>query len=168
MGRKFSDFLYKKMIKGLARVLARDGVPMPKSDTPITADETADLNLIAFGDPQISALSPLRSARVYSAVQDIKNATGHFDALLMLGDITEYGAWCEYRMTARLLEAVEDRFSKMLMLTGNHDIRIRPYKKQLRRFLRKQQIFLKAQTEKLRETLHREKNGKDTDDRDSR
>lgn len=42
------------------------------------------------------------------------------------------------------------------------------HKKQLRRFLRKQQIFLKAQTEKLRETLHREKNGKDTDDRDSR
>lgn len=42
------------------------------------------------------------------------------------------------------------------------------HKKQLRRFLRKQQIFLKTQTEKLRETLRREKDddGKKNDPTD--
>ena len=134
MKRRISDLLYKNMVRALSKVLDSGDIPMPDGKEPIAANESADLNIIAFGDPQISFLSPLRSARFYAALKDIKQAKGNFDALILAGDIAEYGAWCEYRMTAHLIEPVAKRFSKILAVTGNHDIRIRNFRKQLERF----------------------------------
>lgn len=134
MKRKLSSFFYKLMVKGLAKALDSDVAPTPKKDDLITADEGAELSFIAFGDPQISALSPLRSARFYSALSDVENSGLNFDALVLAGDITEYGALCEYRMTARLINRVAKQFKKILIVPGNHDVRIRNFKKQLKRF----------------------------------
>ncbi|MCR5206915.1 MAG: metallophosphoesterase [Eubacterium sp.] len=133
MGKRITDFMYKLMIKGLSRVLASGDIPLPDGREPIIADESADLNFIGFGDPQISALSPLRSARFYSALRDIEQAKGSFDALIIAGDVTEYGAACEFKMTARLLESVSEKFGSIFLTTGNHDIRIRRHKRQLRK-----------------------------------
>lgn len=129
-----SDILYDRMIKNLNFMIEKKKVLIPNADTPPKADENANLNLIVWGDPQISFLSPLRSARVYSACRDIMNSNGGFDALIMLGDITEYGAECEYRFTARLLEPIANKFHNIFAVSGNHDIRLRNYKKQVRRF----------------------------------
>lgn len=134
MKHKISSFMYKKMVKGLARVLDGGSIPMPDGREPIIADSDADLNIIAWGDPQISALSPLRSARTYSACRDIEKAQGNFDALILAGDVSEYGAWCEYRMAAKLINSIADKCGSIIAVTGNHDIRIRGYKKQVKRF----------------------------------
>ena len=134
MKKRISDFFYKNMVRALSKVIDGGSIPFPDGSEPIVADDSADLNIIAFGDPQISALSPLRSARFAAAVRDIEQAKGDFDALILAGDIAEYGAWCEYKMTAKLLESVTKRFDKIFIATGNHDIRIRNFKKQLKRF----------------------------------
>ena len=128
---KLSSFLYKNMVKGLSQVLEKGSIPMPDKKEIIETDSAAKLNIIAWGDPQISLLSPLRSARVYAACQDVKNAVGNFDALVLLGDITEYGARCEYKMAAKLLNGISSKVEKVFAVSGNHDIRLRNYKKQL-------------------------------------
>lgn len=136
MKKIISDLIYKNMVRALSKTLSKGNIPLPDGKEPIAADDGADLNIIAFGDPQISALSPLRSARVFSAMRDIEQARGSFDALIVAGDIAEYGAWCEYKMMTRLIAPVKDKFSKIFIITGNHDVRIRSFKKQLKKFNR--------------------------------
>ena len=120
------------MLKGLSRLISADS--FPESREALEADEKAELNIIAWGDPQISALSPLRSERVYSACMDIKNAAGKFDLLMLLGDNAEYGMKAEYMMLSRLLNSVSSKVESFIVISGNHDVRIRNYKKQLRKF----------------------------------
>ena len=117
MKKRISNLFYKRMVKGLSKVLKSGNIPLPDGKEPIAADSSADLNIIAFGDPQISALSPLRSARVYSAVRDIEQSNGDFDVMIVAGDVAEYGAWCEYKMMAHLLEPVVKRFSKAIQMS---------------------------------------------------
>ncbi len=126
-----SSKLYKHMVKALSKVLEKGNIPQPDKSEPLELDENSRLNIIAWGDPQISCLSPLRSARVFSACRDIENAKGKFDALVLLGDITEYGARCEFKMMAHLLNSVCDKIESVFAVSGNHDIRLRNYKKQL-------------------------------------
>lgn len=116
------------------KMLARVTVKAPAKDDPIIIDEKALLTFIAWGDPQISSLSPLRSARLLSACRDLENMQGRADALVMLGDITEYGRQCEYDHTANLLLPFCDKFGTFLCVSGNHDIRVRDHARQLRRF----------------------------------
>ncbi len=129
-----SSKIYKGMIKALSKVVEGGSIPMPDKKEVIEADENAELNFIAWGDPQISFISPLRSARVYAACRDVDNARGRFDALFLLGDITEYGAECEYKTAAYLINGINDKIDKVFAVSGNHDIRLRNYKKQLYRF----------------------------------
>jgi 3',5'-cyclic AMP phosphodiesterase CpdA len=120
------------MVKALGKAIS--GLPEYKCEEALEVDENAALTFVAWGDPQISCLSPLRSKRVYAACRDLKAMSGKFDALLILGDIAEYGARCEYKMMAHLLEEVRSRFDCVLAIPGNHDIRLKRYKKQLSRF----------------------------------
>lgn len=131
---KLTDFIYNKMEKNLNKLISLNKALVPNRETAIKADENANLNIIVWGDPQISLLSPLRSARVYSACRDIENSSSKFDALVMLGDITEYGAKCEYNFTYTLLNSIEKKFDNIFAITGNHDIRLRNYKKQIAKF----------------------------------
>lgn len=131
---KISDMLYSRMEKSLNNLIKHKKILVPNKETPVEADKNANLNLIIWGDPQISFISPLRSARVYSACRDVENSNSEFDALVMLGDITEYGAKCEYAFTKKLLSGIENKFSNIFAVTGNHDIRLRNYKKQTARF----------------------------------
>ena len=131
---KLSKRIYKKMVRALARVLDEGSIPMPKGDAPPEPDEAANLNVILWGDPQISCLSPLRAARVTAACRDIHRSHGKFDALVMLGDITEYGAYCEYQMARKLVNSIGDKCGAVFAVPGNHDIRLRRYQKQRRRF----------------------------------
>ena len=109
-------------------------IPEPAADDPIVLDESANLNLIAWGDPQISFISPLRSARITGACRDLENMKGKADALLLLGDICEYGKRVEFEMAADIFGSVSDKFSNLIAVSGNHDIRVRHYHSQLERF----------------------------------
>jgi len=135
-GRRMSisDSIFKNMKLSLDRMTVTLGSHY--SDEPVEKSEGAKLAFIVWGDPQISAVSPLRSFRVFTAVRDLKNISKPLDALVLCGDLAEYGAWCEYRMLADLLSPVSDKFKSIFAVPGNHDIRIRNYKKQLARFNR--------------------------------
>lgn len=131
---KISDCLFLIMKKGLDSAINHKKVLLPDNSGPPEADEKAKLNMILWGDPQISLISPLRSARVYSACRDIKASQSQFDALILLGDIAEYGTKYEYRFVKYLLDEVSDKFLNIFAVSGNHDIRLRNYKKQVKRF----------------------------------
>lgn len=122
------------MLFALNKTLDRGIIPEPAADEPIVVDENARLSFVAWGDPQISCLSPLRSARVHNACLDLANMQGKMDALVLAGDITEYGAESEYKMMTHLLEGVGGKFDNILAVTGNHDIRLRRHGRQVARF----------------------------------
>lgn len=124
----------KLSLKMMYSALSKCKVPTPDTNNPIEIDEDALLTFVAWGDPQVSVLSPLRSARLSAACKDIENVKGKLDAILLLGDITEYGKKCEYQMVSDILNSVNSKFEHLIGITGNHDIRLRPYRKQVRRF----------------------------------
>lgn len=127
-----SDKTLNKMRSALSAV----GIPTPSDKDPIVLDESAKLNIIAWGDPQISSVSPLRSSRLSGACRDIANMQGKADVLMLLGDICEFGKEAEFRMTAGIINEVSDKYEHFLAVSGNHDIRLKDYKSQLERFNR--------------------------------
>lgn len=128
-----SNYLYGRMEKGLKTIISKDVNTEKGACSPIKKDEDALLTFAVWGDPQISFISPLRSARVYRAVNDLKNADS-LDALVLCGDVTEYGAKCEYKFVKRLLDEVGGGVQRIFAVTGNHDVRLRYHKKQMKRF----------------------------------
>lgn len=134
-----SNYLYSQMEKGLQKLISSNKETELKNADRIVKDEDATLTFAVWGDPQISCISPLRSARVYSAVKDLKNAD-NLDALVLCGDICEYGAKCEYKFVKRLLDEAGEGVKRVFAIPGNHDVRLRNYKKQLKRF----QDFVKS------------------------
>lgn len=128
-----SSYLYGRMEKGLQKIISNGKDTEGNDGLPIKKDNNALLTFAVWGDPQISFISPLRSARVYRAVRDLKNADS-LDALVLCGDITEYGAKCEYKFVKRLLDGLGGGVQRIFAVTGNHDIRLRNHKKQIKRF----------------------------------
>lgn len=130
-----SNLLYGRMEKALSALSSSSNALSPDSATPIEEiDDEAKLKIILWGDPQLSCISPLRSARVFAACKDLQNSHSVFDALVLLGDIAESGSWCEYRFMQKLLSPVAEKFKYIFAVPGNHDIRIRNFKKQAQRF----------------------------------
>lgn len=122
------------MIKGMNKIIETGKVKVSENSERFEPEGEAKLGFIALGDPQISFISPLRSARVYSACQDLKRINGNFDALVLLGDLAEYGMSAEYRVLASLINSVMASFDKFYSVSGNHDVRLRRYKKQILKF----------------------------------
>ncbi len=128
--KHLSSYLYKHMVKALGKALYRGDMPQYQPGNPLQPDAAADLNFVVWADPQISVLSPLRAARMTCACKDIRRAKGRYDALILAGDLTEYGALCEYKMLSDLLKTITNHFEKVLAVPGNHDIRLRRYDRQ--------------------------------------
>ena len=101
----------------------------------IIFDENAEMNLVFWGDPQLSRfMEPERIAAFSAACASVRDAKGHADALLLAGDIAEFGLESEYALTAKHLAVAALNTEHILCAPGNHDVRIRPYRFQLRRF----------------------------------
>lgn len=99
-------------------------------------DPVAKLNFVVWGDPQTSSVNPMREKRFISACEDVAKANGTADAVVIVGDVAEYGKESEYKATADALKIAGERFEKFLCVPGNHDIRLRNYKGQVSRFQR--------------------------------
>ena len=125
---------YKKMAKVLCEREQKGEIAIPDKETPIEIDENADLTFVVFGDSQVSNYMYARQCSFYSACLDIKNMKEPLDALIIAGDIAENGMKCEYDTTSRILNDISDNFRSFIACPGNHDVRLRPYKKQRRRF----------------------------------
>ncbi len=100
----------------------------------IEFDPAAKLNIVFWGDPQISPLLPERLERFEAACESLREASGFAHAVLLAGDVAEFGRPAEYAAVARCLNRAAPNVGVFLCSTGNHDVRIRPYGVQLRRF----------------------------------
>lgn len=125
----FTDTAYKAMLAGLEKRQA--GASAGSAGPVLTVDNDARLNFVVWADPQVSNYMFAREASFASACKDIARMNGRLDALALAGDITENGFRCEYRMTARLLNEVADKVDHFLFVPGNHDVRMRFFKRQL-------------------------------------
>lgn len=140
MGKKAIDILDEELREmqapWLVKVMTGEykEIPPYSDDNPIVCDENSLLNFVVWGDPQISSLSYLRSARVFRAHTDIKASKTVFDALVLVGDITEYGKGEEYKMMAQFMRMMQNKVDRFFAVPGNHDIRIRNFKSQVKQF----------------------------------
>ena len=127
---------FERMQRALRAAEQSGGVPTPDASSSVSPDPDALLTFAVWGDPQIAAWSPLRSARVLSACRDLRNIQTPLDALILVGDIAENGMLAEYQTMAKLLRQCSSGFRNLLCVSGNHDVRLRDYQRQLARFNR--------------------------------
>lgn len=106
----------------------------PSADEPIAVSDEANakLTFVAVADPQISNYMLKRDQYFRAMCEDIGNAQCGIDALLMAGDIAENGLQCEYDRVTELLSGTNA--DNYIMAVGNHDIRLRFYKKTVKNF----------------------------------
>lgn len=97
-------------------------------------DPNAALSLVLWGDPQLSRLHPRRERNLMAACKTLASAEGRADALVIAGDVTEYGRKTEYEAVRRCLSAAAEKTDHIFCVPGNHDIRLRPFAAQRRRF----------------------------------
>lgn len=122
-----SKYFYKKML-----AMLDESEPPPLQGEPLGRGDSL-LTFAVFGDPQVSNYMFARENSFYSACKDIARCEG-IDALVIVGDIVENGMKCEFRTVARMLTEISGRVDRFFLVPGNHDIRFRPYKAQLKRF----------------------------------
>ena len=122
---------FARMQRDLQLLRAGGKAPEPDAHTPIEIDPDAKLTFVVWGDPQIAYWSALRSMRFDSACRDLANMSKPVDALILAGDITEYGRADEFRMVADILNTYSGSFRHVLCVPGNHDIRVRAFHKQV-------------------------------------
>lgn len=105
----------------------------PSTDTPIDVmhpgEQKAVMALVA--DPQISNYMFKRYPVFTAACEDLHNAECDIDALIAAGDITENAFAVEYQLVYNGLSGMDTRY---IMVSGNHDIRLRSYKNSLKAF----------------------------------
>ncbi len=102
--------------------------------TKLYLDPAADLNLILWGDPQIARIHPDREENLAAACETVAAADGRADALILLGDVAEYGAASEYATVQRHLAVAARNTDRIFCVSGNHDIRARSFRRQCARF----------------------------------
>ena len=125
-----------RIMKGVEKA----GRPSPSrvsaSAAPMRPDENANLTAVLWGDAHVSFLLRSRSETTLAAAQDVAAAESAFDALLLVGDVTENGEPGEYEFMADCFELMRSKIKRFIPATGNHDVRIRPVGITARRFFR--------------------------------
>lgn len=102
----------------------------------IVFDGEALINIVLWGDPQISSVNPEREKRFRAACGDLASAEGKADALVIAGDIAEFGRLKEYAAVSDCLRPALNKVDNLICVPGNHDVRIRPYRRQVKKFRR--------------------------------
>lgn len=101
---------------------------------PICFDGQANLNLVLWGDPQVWEREPKRLARLQTACETVASAGGRLDVLGVLGDVAEFGTKKQYVSAAAALRVAAQKAAHIFCVTGNHDVRVRNYRKQISAF----------------------------------
>lgn len=131
-----SGFCYDKMIRELKKREKDGRIQVPHKNCPIKKEESELFKFAVLGDPQVSNYMFARESCFYSACLDLANMEESLDALVVVGDVTENGMRCEWNAVSHLLNGISQKVGSILLAVGNHDIRLRPYKAQLKQFNR--------------------------------
>ncbi len=112
-------------------------VTPPAKDNAITQiDPDTTLNFIVGGDPQVCNYNPEREASLKLFCEDVYNMSSSVDAFIIAGDIAENGFQEEFDTVTKYLTKrptdKEDVYNTLpvdnyIMVSGNHDIRLRDY-----------------------------------------
>lgn len=134
---------YKKQFKAMSP--SYDKVFELATDSPIEFEEPEKVKL-AFACAADTHLINKESATVNldNLFCDIKNAKGKIDAVLMAGDLTEYGRKCEYRRFFNVFDKYKNEF-KLFVTMGNHDVRLQ-YSRNQRIIMAKAEEYLNINT----------------------
>lgn len=134
MTNPLSIIAYRLMAMILSLMMSWGTVSLPSADTPLTVDENAALSFAVWGDCQVSNYMYKRQANLYSACADLRNTVGKLDALVLVGDIAENGMQSEYDTVRDMLNSASGAYGHFLCLPGNHDIRLKAFDLQHKRF----------------------------------
>lgn len=130
----FFELIANFMKRILAFTLVFGTVTAPSTTQPIEAVNPDEIR-VAFtclGDTQVNGTNGNVKYFEYT-LQDIENAATSQDALVIVGDVTENSLDSEWKDITTLLRKYD--FGKELILTsGNHDIRLRPYDETYKKF----------------------------------
>ena len=100
----------------------------------LKTDPAAALNLVLWGDPQLASLHPEREDNFKAACKTVAAAEGPLDALVILGDVAEFGRATEYAAVQRHLTTAAEKAEHIFCVPGNHDLRVRHFGGQRARF----------------------------------
>jgi len=130
----FFELIASFLKKILAITLVFGTTTAPSTETPIKAIKPDDVRVTftCLGDTQVNAMNGNIKYFEY-LLQDVDNAVTPQDAMVVVGDVTENSLQAEWNDITNLL--LEYDFGKELILTsGNHDIRLRPYEESYKNF----------------------------------
>lgn len=115
-------------------LIAIGAVTVPSTHDPVqTKNPDAIIDFVVTGDTQVCTYMPEREANLMSLSQDILNSDMELDAFIIVGDIAENGMEDEFQ---RVTQYIADFNTKnFIMVTGNHDIRLREWEQSKNRFL---------------------------------
>lgn len=129
-----SKWLFENMLRELHEREGDGRIRIPSRNNPIKKEEAELFKFAVLGDPQVSNYMFARESCFYSSCLDIANMEESLDALVVVGDITENGMRCEWNTVSHLLNGISEKVDNFVLAVGNHDIRLRPFKAQLRVF----------------------------------
>ncbi len=118
----------------MSLLMSFGAITTPAADDVIKQiNEDANIKFVLTGDPQVCNYNPSRETSLISLSKDLMQAETEFDAFIVAGDIAENGFQEEYD---RIYEDIKGINCKnFLMISGNHDIRIRDYEQSTARIL---------------------------------
>lgn len=120
----------------------------PSTENPIEFQngEECKLSFVALADTHVRD-TKINNFYLESGLQDMANTEEEFDALVIAGDLSEFGDSYSYNVLWEKLEASLFADKPILLATGNHDIRL-AYEKQTRMIMDKAGEYLDMVIEK--------------------
>ena len=120
----------------------------PSTETPIEFQNSEEcrMSFVALADTHVRD-TKINNFYLESGLQDMANAKDEFDALVIAGDLSEFGDSYSYDVLWEKLEASSFADKPILLATGNHDIRLN-YKGQTEMIMDKAGEYLDIVIEK--------------------
>lgn len=120
----------------------------PSTETPIEFQDSEEcrLSFVALADTHVRD-TKINNFYLESGLEDMANTDEEFDALVIAGDLSEFGDSYSYNVLWEKLEASLFADKPILLATGNHDIRL-AYEKQTRMIMDKAGEYLDMVIEK--------------------
>lgn len=120
----------------------------PSTETPVEFQDAEEcrMSFVALADTHVRD-TKINNFYLESGLQDMANAKDEFDALVIAGDLSEFGDPYSYEVLWEKLDASVFADRAILLASGNHDIRL-AYAKQTEMIMGKAEEYLGIEIDK--------------------
>lgn len=127
--------MYKLLLIFMSIASVFGSLSAPSAEDPILSaePENVQLQVVYWGDPQISDYMPARQQNVKNACLDVAGAGDKIDAVVIAGDMAENGKPAEYKLLLDDIELMKN-VEHFVFATGNHDVRLRAHTQVVKTF----------------------------------